>query len=580
MTTSPRLNILLRAAELILAVILALGAAAFLGIYLYLAARRMGYPYELEWIEGGFVDQVGRILAGRSVYGPPSVSFTPFLYTPLYFYLSALSAKILGLGFFPLRLVSFLASLAAMGGIFWIVYRESRIFLASFLAAGFFAASYRVTGAWLDVARVDSLSIAFLVFFWLSIPRNSSRGRWFLTGALAAMMFLTKQTLLVALLPFFLVHLVQYRRRAVWMAAGFLIPVAAVTILLNLATSGWYSFYTIDLLGQQTDWLSRDVILGFWTNDLFRHYAVTILISLAGLFLLLRRDRAEFWKWFSLLAGAVLCSFLARIKSGGYDNVLLPAAAAFSVLLGIGWSAIRRSLDRFPLLARTGAAIVLMIATGYQFYHLRYNPSDQIPTPSNYQAGEKFMEYISAIPGEVYIPYHTYYAAMAGKQSFAHQSALWDVLRGQTPNRGKEILIRSITDAVRNRQFSAVILDGAGEWNFLYGLDANYSPQSEIIPPASAPVPLTGWQISPQTVFIPIMDNRGYLWAYPSGYVFGEQKTIVSYEAILKEYSLFWWIHIEKGPLVIPAPTLAPALAERGKRGCSWQASTNKLIHS
>jgi len=506
---SPRTKILFRGVGLVLASVLVLAALAYLGIYLYIAGMRLRYPYELEWIEGGFVDQVGRIVAGRSVYGPPDISFTPFLYTPLYFYLAALPAKIFGAGFFPLRLVSFLASLAALGGIFWIVQREARNLLASVLAAGVFIASYRITGAWLDIARVDSLSIAFLIFFCLSIPQIPNRGRWLLAGVLASLTYLTKQTLVVALVPFFLVHLIQYRRRAVWMAAGFLIPAVVVTVLFNLATSGWYSFYTFDLLVQQTEWLSREVMIGFWTTDLFRHYAVTIFFSLAGLFLLFRRDRGEFWKWLSLLAGALLCSFLARIKSGGYDNVLLPAVALLSMLLGIGWSRVISRMEQFPLLVRSAAGIVLMVAVGYQFYHLRYNPADQIPAPSNYQAGEDFIRYVSAIPGEVYIPYHTYYAAMAEKQTYAHQSALWDVLRGQTPNRGKQILIQSITDAVRSKRFSAIILDGAGQWNFLYGLDEHYAPQPEIIPPESAPVPLTGWQVSPQTVFLPEENTQG-----------------------------------------------------------------------
>jgi len=551
---SPRTNTLLRAGELFLASILVMGAAAYLVIYLYVALQRLHYPYELEWIEGGLVDQVGRILAGRSVYGPPSISFTPFLYTPLYFYLAAIPARIFGIGFFPLRLISFLASLAAIGGIFWIVYRDGRNFLASILAAGLLAASYRVTGAWLDVARVDSLSIALLVFFWLSIPRNPDRGRWVVTGVLAALMFLAKQTMLIALLPFFLAHLVQYRRGAVWLAAGFAIPVAAVTLILNLATSGWYSFYTINLLLQQTDWLSKDVIIGFWTNDLFRHYAVVIFISVAGIFLISRRDRAEFWKWLSLLAGAVLCSFLARIKEGGYDNVLLPAAAMFAVLLGIGWNRLTLSLTRFTPLARSATLAALMVAAGYQFYHLRYNPLDQIPTPANYSAGQKFVQYISSLPGEVYIPYHTYYSVMAGKQTYAHQSALWDVLRGQADSRGKELLIQSITDAVRSRQFGTIILDGAGEWNFLYGLDSNYSPQAEIVPAASAPVPLTGWQISPQTVFLPVASGRGNAPSASSAFVSTERRLLIFSDSIVQKFSIFDWVR-RKEIFILPECT-------------------------
>ena len=119
-----------------LTVLAILAALGYLIVYVYIAARRMGYPYELEWIEGGFVGQVGRILAGQPVYGPPSIEFTPFIYTPLYFYLSAATAKIVGAGFLPLRIVSVLSSLVAIIGIFALVFRRSRNLTASFIAAG------------------------------------------------------------------------------------------------------------------------------------------------------------------------------------------------------------------------------------------------------------------------------------------------------------------------------------------------------------------------------------------------------------------------------------------------------------
>ena len=299
-----------------LIMLLVLVVIGYLAIYLFIASRRLPYPYELEWIEGGFVDQVGRILAGQSVYGPPGVEFTPFLYAPLYFYLSAGAAKLFGAGFFPLRLVSVLSSLIAMAGTFGIVYRRNKNFAASILAAGLLAASYRITGAWLDVARVDSLSVALLVLFCLALPSSPNRIRWLSAGIIASLMVLAKQSMLIAVLPFFLVHLVQYRRRAVWIAAGFLLPLCLVTLLFNAASGGWYSFYTFDLLWQQTEWLSQDVILGFWKTDILRHYFASIGIAAAGLFLLFRERRGEFWGWLSLLAGALLCSFLARIKAG------------------------------------------------------------------------------------------------------------------------------------------------------------------------------------------------------------------------------------------------------------------------
>jgi hypothetical protein len=494
-----------------LTILLILVVIAYAAAYLYVAARRLAYPYELDWIEGGFVDQVGRLLAGQSVYGPPGIGFTPFIYTPLYFYLSAAAAKVVGAGFFPLRLVSVLSSLIAMAGMFAIVFQRNRNVVAALLAAGLLAASYRITGAYLDVARVDSLSVALLVLFCLALAQPPGRIHWLIAGALASLMVLTKQSMLLAVLPFFLIHFLQYRKRALWMAAGFLLPLGLVLLLLNLASGGWFSFYTIELLGQQAEWLPQDVIVGFWKTDILRHYFVSLGFAAAGLFLLFRERRREFWEWLALLAGALLCSFLARIKSGGYANVLLPAVAMTGILLGIGWDQISNGLLKNPHVLRDAAGILLTAAVLYQFYHLRYSPADQIPTPRHAQTAEAFIEYLKNLPGEVYVPYHTHYAVMAGKQVYAHQAALWDVLRGETANRGKEILTRDIKEAIRDQKFNAIILDGDGQWNFLYGLEQYYSQQPEVLPPDSAPTPLTGWLISPRLIFLPTDTSQGFI---------------------------------------------------------------------
>ncbi|MGB7540109.1 MAG: glycosyltransferase family 39 protein [Anaerolineales bacterium] len=494
-----------------LTVLAILAALGYLIVYFYVAARRAGYPYELEWIEGGFVGQVGRILAGQPVYGPPSIAFTPFLYTPLYFYLSAAAARIVGAGFLPLRLVSVISSLVALTGIFTLVFRRSRNLTASFLAAGLLAASYRITGAWLDIARVDSLAIALLVLFCLALPPSPSRFRWLLAGLLAGLMVLTKQSMAIAVAPFFAVHLIQYRARALWMAAGFLLPLGLAALYLNISSEGWFTFYTIELLWQQTEWLGRDVIVGFWKTDILRHYFAALGIAAAGLFLIFRDRRGEFWEWSALLAGALLCSFLARIKSGGYDNVLLPAVVMIAILLGIGWDRISGSLLKNPNVFRDAAGIALTVAALYQFYHLRYNPADQLPADRNYQTGKAFVQYLAEFPGEVYVPFHTEYAAMAGKPAYAHQAALWDVLRGETDNRGKQMLAREIEETLRTRRFDAILLDGDGQWNFLYGLEDFYILQADPLPPDFGPTPLTGWQISPRLIFLPKAFNQSAL---------------------------------------------------------------------
>ncbi len=65
-------------------------AAWFVLAYVTVAILRLRYPFELEWMEGGMVDRVHRIMTGRPLYIGPSLRFVPFVYPPFYFYLGAL----------------------------------------------------------------------------------------------------------------------------------------------------------------------------------------------------------------------------------------------------------------------------------------------------------------------------------------------------------------------------------------------------------------------------------------------------------------------------------------------------------
>ena len=69
----------------------ALVAAAlwYLGAYLVVALARLNYPYDLEWMEGGTLEHVARVLGGRPLYVAPSLEFTPYIYAPLYYYVAA-----------------------------------------------------------------------------------------------------------------------------------------------------------------------------------------------------------------------------------------------------------------------------------------------------------------------------------------------------------------------------------------------------------------------------------------------------------------------------------------------------------
>ena len=56
-----------------------------IGVYLWIALHRVGYRYELDWMEGGSVELAARVAAGHSLYVAPSLSFVGWTYPPLYY---------------------------------------------------------------------------------------------------------------------------------------------------------------------------------------------------------------------------------------------------------------------------------------------------------------------------------------------------------------------------------------------------------------------------------------------------------------------------------------------------------------
>ncbi len=157
---------------------LVLCSVLYILVYIFIAVQHIFYPYELEWMEGGMVDHVVRLLSRKQLYTEPSIEFIPFIYTPLFSYVGMIISKIFGVGFFSLRLISFLSSLGCFIIIFEFVRRETKSLFFAILSTGLFAATYRISGAWLDLARVDSLFLLFLL--WVPIFFVSMRvpSRW------------------------------------------------------------------------------------------------------------------------------------------------------------------------------------------------------------------------------------------------------------------------------------------------------------------------------------------------------------------------------------------------------------------
>ncbi len=438
-------------------------AAGYIFIYLYCALIRLRYPFELEWLEGGLVNQVQRIVNHQGVYVAPSIDFVPFLYPPMYFALSAIASLVFGTGFFSLRLISFISSLVAFILIFSIVRHETKSRFAALLSVGLFATTFHITNGWLDVARVDSLFLALYLSFIRLITLEKTPARAIIAGLLISLTFLTKQTVLVICLPSIAFLFWKHWRYALVMLATAILVVGSLSLILNQASGGWYGFYTFALLRQQTEWIPVRLIT-FWVDDLLRYFPLAVPI---GLLFFITPSRPKLYariQWLLILAGALFGGLITFAKEGGYYNLMLPAYAIIAILLGLGLNELLEALQQSPTPANSFIKKFIYLACLSQFLLLLYNPFTLLPNESDKQANLELIQILKETKGAVFMPDHSYLPEMVGKQTFAHHSAIWDIRRGTEQSLARTLLSESLRQAIQQQAFDVIILNPA--WNY------------------------------------------------------------------------------------------------------------------
>jgi len=477
-------------------------AAAALVVYAVVALVRMGYPFELEWIEGGSLSMVHRVLDGQPLYTAPSLAYVPFNYPPLYYWAAAGLAQVFGDSFVPLRALSFAASLVCGALLFVIVHTMTRRRSAAWLAAGLFFATFRLAGAWFDVARTDSLHLALVLgAMAVLLADPSPRRGGLIAAALGVLGVLAKQSALVALLPAALCLLVVDRRRGLWFAAAFAAGLAMSVLLLDRSSGGWFGYYVFGLAGHYS--MDPQLAGRFWREDFYGPLAVCVLGGLCAWWFPSRATPRRL-PAFSMIAGLVLASWAVRAYPATYDNVLMPACAAAAWLLGLGWDAVRARASAMapPAGVRLGwlaTTIVLM-----QFTALLYDPLRQIPPAADRVAGESLLDRIARADGTVLVPCHDYLTRRAGKPGHFHEMSLMAVAKSGDDSTATR-LRDQLRAAIEERRWDWVILD-TRDW--LYEeVGAAYELRWNPFRSDSAFWPVTGMRRRPEAVFVPRPDS-------------------------------------------------------------------------
>jgi hypothetical protein len=435
---------------------LGISAAFFILIYFFIAVSRIRFPFELEWMEGACVDHVNRILQGKKLYVEPSIDFVPFQYTPVYFYVSALTAKLTGIGFLPLRLVSLVSSFSCFFLIFLIVRKETGNNFSALLSAGLFAATFHISGGWFDLGRVDSLFLASLLLVLYLFPRAISIRKTILMGMLVAVPVFIKQTALVFVLPLILYSIIRSRKNGLILAGTVCFTLLLSSFLLDSIHDGWFLYY---VFGRQLP-LEPRMFVEFWTIDLALQLPVACAMSaiyFSGIFRTREKGRTLFYA-FSTVA-MFGCSWIARVHNGGYLNVLMPAYAMISILFGLSLHELISGTDTSDSRGmKKYIPAGIYAITFLQFTLLVYSPFQHIPSASDLNAGNQLVKKIAAVEGEVLIPYHGFLTSMAGKKSYAHYMAIVDlIVSGDSWASAK--LVKETSQAIQEKKFGAILLD-------------------------------------------------------------------------------------------------------------------------
>jgi hypothetical protein len=240
-------------------------------------------------------------------------------------------------------------------------------------------------------------------------------------------------------------------------------------------------------------------MLMFFTRDLVP-VAVGIGIGLLALL------GAGNWKTagfrLAMTGGLFAAALLSRSNDGGYDNVLLPAFLAISVMAAIGFDTLRRGLAAggvlSPALAGTWPCLLLL----GQFAMLVYNPLAALPSAQSAAAGDQFVARLRQTPGDVWVPYHGHLAAKAGKTQYAHWMAIADILRyGDTELRTP--LAGEVEAALAGRRFNLVALSNAPFTFPLPALEDAYDRSGPAFAQTGLFFPLTGSPRRPEWLYVP-----------------------------------------------------------------------------
>lgn len=501
-----------------------LGAAGAYQLVLLAIAigGRVGYPYDLEWMEGGMLHHALRLQTGHPIYAPPSIDFIPYLYTPLYPALLAALGGVFGLTYTLGRMLSVLSLLGigvvaatSLAGERYRHYSRGPAWAGVVLALGLFAAIYPFVEGWYDLVRADTLFLFLVTAGLAALPRwavtgEGARGhaRIAAGAAILALAFFCKQTgIFYVALGGAVVAVVAWRRAPIYVAVSAALGLGG-TAMMNAATHGWFWTY-VSRIHRAHDF-NMDRFYKSFGNILWHFPALTIVVviglGVVGVTWLRTRELPTQAHPLLLWAATFVVSTLVGAIGWGTEfahfNAYMPAFLHGALAAGAAIPAIAACAPILygsrphARLVEHGAPAVLALALAITLVRAGWDPARFVPTTADRAAGDRLIAHLQSLDGEVWMPSHPWYLVLAGKQPHVHRMGVKDVTTRQTR------IVEGLDDALHSRRFSAIVFDDRDLFLELPQLYQYYRPSTKL-PADERPHVYTGARVVPDSIWVP-----------------------------------------------------------------------------
>ena len=157
---------------------------------------------------------------------------------------------------------------------------------------------------------------------------------------------------------------------------------------------------------------------------------------------------------------------------------------------------------------------LLLAAQGVELWRVRWSPKPFVPTRADRAAGDRLIARLRSAPGDVFVPFHPWYARLAGKPGHIHRMGLLDAAfrppleQKRKPVRPEAQRVAGLAESFAKKRWAMIVLDDKAQLHELPGLEATYR-LAEKLPGNERPRVFTGAHTTPATIWLPSGTSPG-----------------------------------------------------------------------